>query len=300
MKNFKLELNPKNILILLVTSFLFGTGCASVVHTVGVITGDKDMQKADLKMTPSRQYYVGRSFAATVLEKYPLIEDKAVMNYINKVGQYLALHVEPTEGGSSPFKGFHFGVFKSDAPMAMSSPGGFVLISSAMVQMLKNEDQLAAILGHEMGHIMWEHGVKEIETAAANAGMMKLGIQALTLAGGSDGQKAAQMLSFFGDTITDLVGKSFSKDDEYVADRYGYYLTRRAGYDSAQLLNVIQMVSNSPKGSGAGGISSRHPAGSDRITKVKSLQKRRPASSLNRKRVKRFAKFKSILAKATR
>ncbi len=280
-------------LVITLINMVFLLSCASVVHTVGVITGDEDMQKAKSELGPSEQYYLGRAFCANILSRYELIEDKEVNKYINNVGYYLSLHTDPIpEKGSGPYKGYFFGVFKNKTPMAMSSPGGFILLSTGMMEMLDNEDQLALVLAHEMGHIMWEHGLLAIERKATSDAMKNLGVFVAKSYAQTDVDLGA-LAEVLGSSVGAIVDSSFSQDEEIAADRYGFEVAYKAGYAPKEMFKILAKLKALPSD---GGFLSKHPSGSERVSKLRGISSkiktpRKPASF----RVSKYGQIKKRL-----
>ncbi|MEQ1877639.1 MAG: M48 family metalloprotease [Bdellovibrionia bacterium] len=286
---------------LLVLSFLILASCAtmkSAMHAVGVATGDSDMQKAESKLSPSQQYYFGRTIAANFFGTSPYVADKAVSEYVNLVGQYVAHHATVVaKGGSGPFKGFHFAVINNGTPMAMSAPGGFIFISSGMIVEMKSEDQLAGVLAHEMGHVMYEHGLQEIENEALKKGAIK-GVQKIAeLAGAKSDDPAAAAVKAEGfakvidSGINVLANQPHSREHETDADKYATKLMLRAGYSVNEYLDLVGEVKS-------GGLFTKHPGGEHRLKAVREALGTNKSKDTSMYRSTRFAKFKVDVSKA--
>lgn len=82
------------------------------------------------------------------------IEDKAVINYVSQVGNYLASH------SVAPSKQYKFIVTTDSTPDAMTAGGGRIYISLGMLEQIESEDELAGALAHEIAHDAFEHAAK--------------------------------------------------------------------------------------------------------------------------------------------
>ncbi|HEX4923487.1 MAG TPA: M48 family metalloprotease [Bdellovibrionales bacterium] len=272
------------------------SACATIkkaVHKVGEATGDKDLQKAESKLSPSQQYYFGRTLAANFFSTSPYVSDKAVSEYVNLVGQYLAHHVDAGKGGAGPFKGFHFAVIKNPTPMAMSAPGGFVFVSTGMIEQLQSEDQLAGVLAHEIGHVMHEHGLDEIENEAIRKGIVKAGAKLAELAGADDAEDVGKVEAF-SKVVDSGVGlfasQPHSRKHEIASDKFSVRLLARAGYNPAEYAELMATVTS-------GGFATKHPPGEDRLEAVNQTMVKLKYKDTRAARKTRFAAFKSAVAR---
>ncbi len=126
-------------------------------------TGIEDL-KAEIKF--------GRDLAARILSNYKLIKDERLIKYINLVGKGVALY-----SGRSEID-FHFGIIDSQELNAFATPGGYVFITMGALKEIENEAQLAAVLGHEIGHIVKKHVVNELNIRGKDSSAMS-GLAAL-------------------------------------------------------------------------------------------------------------------------
>jgi predicted Zn-dependent protease len=152
-------------------------GCAEVVKVGTSIgqgmgaTSKKDKEKIDRMaletekaarpITEQEEYYLGRAVAATILGKYPVYSNERSARYSNEVGQALAL------ASDRPFTygGYHFVILDTDEVNALSCPGGIIFITRGMLKKAQNEEELAATLAHEVGHVNHKDGAGAIQRA---------------------------------------------------------------------------------------------------------------------------------------
>jgi predicted Zn-dependent protease len=297
---------------------IFMGGCESmkkVASTAGEVLGDEEMELAIANLDPNQVVQIGRDMSVALVEKYPLVEDHEVISYLNKVGQYISLHLDngpkniKCGGGKEklfPAEGFRFAALKTDEKLAMSFPGGYVYISTGMLKTLKSEDQLAAILAHEATHVICQDGLAEIENVALRKGVSKATEGGMSLAKQAglntnvtgDASIDGLVESELSEGVSGLMGKAyekffqnpFSRDQEKVADRGAILAAYRSGYFPADYIEFTAALKAEE--------SSRHPASADR---VKRLQKdylkmqKKGVMDTSKAREKRFADFKKLL-----
>ena len=216
--------------------------------------------EASRDMTREEEIELGRGLTARVLGAAPLVEDPALQQYVNRVGMWLAMQSE------RPDLPWRFGVISSTEVNAFAMPGGTVLITSGLYDRLRDEAELAGVLGHEIAHVVEKHQLSAIKKAAGQA---LLG----DIAGEAAARSGSQAVNMFGDEVfnagMNLFAKGLDKKDEYDADARGMVLAARAGYSPFGLVGVLQTLGSS--GGSQGGMSlmlSTHPTPQSRIEKL--------------------------------
>src|SRR5262249_49900204 len=96
---------------------------------------------------------IGTLLAGRVLGAAPLVPDRNLQTYVNQVGRWIA---SQTERPDLPWR---FGVIESAGINAFAAPGGFVLVTRGLYELLDDEAQLAAVLAHEIAHVVKRHHV---------------------------------------------------------------------------------------------------------------------------------------------
>src|SRR5262249_13609731 len=142
--------------------------CASVLNALEQMTGEDTaegklirganrLRKSFQDLDPSEGHYIGRSVAAQILAmpQYPLLQDGRITAYVNRVGQAIVLQ---NDGVRHTFDDYHFAVLDTAEVNAFGCPGGIVLVTRGLVQDTASEDELAAVLAHEVAHVTLRHG----------------------------------------------------------------------------------------------------------------------------------------------
>ncbi len=272
------KLLPLGVLFLAVLTF---TSCetattlaTAVGQGAGVITGSQAesirktaaaVSRSAEEFTPEQEYYIGRSVGAVVLAKYRPLNNDQANRYVNLLGQTLA------QASDLPaiFGGYHFLLLDSDDINAFATPSGLVFVTRGLVRCCKNEDALAAVLAHEIGHIELRHGMQAIEKARVTEALTTLAAEGAKTFGS---REVAALTQTFGGAITDitntLINNGYARSSEYDADRAAVALLKRVGYNPSGLLDMLTAMKKNLK---AGGLdfAKTHPAPDDRIAEIR-------------------------------
>ena len=265
-------------IFLLVLALISLSGCATM-QSVGEAIGDDSLVKASATMTPRQEYYLGRSMAAQIISQQPLSKKEDLNQYVNRIGQYLAVHSLRPE----TFKGYQFAVVDNSTPTAMSAPGGFVFVSTALIQQAKSEDELAAVLAHEIAHIGLFHAQKTIKQGNTMKTISKYGGMVASLF--TNDVVDADMGEMFGGIVNNLLELKFGKSQEIDADREALKTLYNAGYDPSALVRFIEGMSNKA------GFFSRHPRNKSRIRKLQKELEQYTWQGIKDKRALRFVEI---------
>ena len=198
---------------------------------------------------------IGKDAAATLLGASKPITDKAVQEYVNRVGLWVALQSD------RPDLPWHFAVVDSDDIDAFAAPGGYVFLTRGLLLHMHNEAELAGVLGHEITHVVLKHHLNELQRAA-RLDLAGIAAQAELQKSGHSTEIADKVAG----ATRNLYSKGLDKDDEFDADRAGVVLAARAGYDPYGLLAVLQTLQGvDPKSGKMQLLLATHPTPADRI-----------------------------------
>jgi len=161
---------------------------------------------------------------------------------------------------------YEYTLLASDVPNAFALPGGKIFVTAGLMRRMANERQLAAVLGHETGHVANRHNVKGMQR--------QVGVTVLAeLAGavvGEDKGKAAKAAAAI---VGNMASLRYTRSDEYEADKTGITYMARAGYNPhgmVELLTVLLNMSESEPGT-LTEMFQTHPLTSKRIEEAKGI-----------------------------
>jgi len=263
---------------------LFLAGCAEVVQ-MGTAVGEgmgkiskedreaidrmaQQTAKAARPMTEQEEYYVGRAVAATILARYRLYSNERLTAYVNSIGQALAL----ASDRPYTFGGYHFAILDTEEANALACPGGMIFITRGMLKKAQNEDQLAAILAHEVAHVNHKDGLASIQKSRWVEALSILGSEAARKLGGAD---MAKLVSLFEGSVDDvaktLLVNGYSREQETEADLGALAFLNRLGYSPYGLPDSLEKMAREQTGGSRQGIFATHPGMDQRLSKSKSV-----------------------------
>lgn len=256
------------------STLLSSTGLVDQSHARSLFQAGGKLAAAASPLSLEQEYYLGRGVSAMILSQYTVSKNQALNSYVNRVGNVVAAYSDVPE----TFGGYHFAVLDTDEVNALSAPGGFVFVSRGFLKLIPNEDALAAVLAHEVGHIVKGHGVKAISQANMTDAVMILGKQAVS---DYSALPSAELTELFGDSVTQvfdaLIKNGYSRSQEYEADAYAAELLKRTGYASKSLITMLTALEGQKASSG--GWYDTHPAPGKRIDELETAVKNEPAET---------------------
>ena len=263
--------------------------CA-IALTIGLLvfsgTSDAARKRITLKPEPGvyseadveKEVLFGREVAAVILADRMLVQDAELNRYVNLVGQSVARHC------NRPELQLFFAVVESDEINAYAAPGGYIFISTAALDFIQNEAELAAVLAHEIAHVADRHIVKALDIRADDKSMTAMVSKIV----GSSAESASVIFHQAVDhALALLFSNGLAQEDEYRADEQAVFLTTFAGYDPmayprllARLDDTIQQQRSE--------LGKTHPPLADRISRIDEIIRNQglatAASSINERR----------------
>lgn len=197
-------------------------------------------------------------------QKSTLNADKAMYNRVNGISQKLIQHVGVFRTDATKWD-WEVNVEKNDQLNAYCMPGGKIMVFSGLVEKINaTDDELAAVIGHEIAHALREHGRERMSKAY----VQQFGLKALaTAVGGTAGSMAAQGAGLGSQLFFALPN---GREQERESDRIGLELAARAGYNPDAAVTLWQKMSAGNKGAPPEFLST-HPASANRIADLKAL-----------------------------
>jgi len=218
-------------------------------------------------MTEQEENYVGRAVAATLLGKYRICADARLNRYVNEVGQTVAL----ASDRPLTYGGYHFAVLDTEEVNALACPGGIIFITLGMLNRTTNEEELAAVLSHEVAHVNHKDGLASIQKSRWAQVVTTLGSEAARKYSGAE---LAKLLSLFEGSVNDvaatLLVNGYGREQERAADCSALTFLTRIGYDPYGLTDSLGTLSREQAGGSRPGIFSTHPGMQERLTRARS------------------------------
>jgi predicted Zn-dependent protease len=246
------------------TSFGKSVGMISESQAESISKSSKAVARSFEDFTPEQEYYIGRTVGAVITNKYKPYNNKRVNAYINLLGQTLAKASDMPE----TFNGYHFLILDSDEINALAAPGGLIFITRGMLRCCRDEDAVAAVLAHEIGHVQFKHGLQAIKKSRITSALIILGTEGAKTFGGED---LANLTSTFEGSISDitstLVNNGYSRNFERQADIAAVTILKRVGYDPNGLVDMLKVMEKKLKPGGPD-FAKTHPAPESRIADI--------------------------------
>jgi len=209
-------------LLLALTVALSLAGCAA-----NPVSGKRDF----VMMSEAQEIALGRSADAEVRKQYSVYQNPELQSYVNGVGQALASRSHRSN------LNYHFTVVDSPEINAFALPGGYVYITRGIMAYLNSEAEMAAVLGHEIGHVTARHGVRQQSAAQATG----LGITLASIF-------VPELNSRAGQDLSNLLGgallSGYGRDHELESDRLGAQYLARTEYDPQAMIRVVGVLKN--------------------------------------------------------
>jgi predicted Zn-dependent protease len=274
------------VIVLIVMAMSFSAKAQDWGKIAGsVFGGVQQMAEASKEITPSEEHYIGRAVAALILEKYALLGNTALDNYLNKTGLTVAYHSDrPVTYG-----GYHFAVLNSDEINAFACPGGIILVTKGLLKEVQNEDQLANVLGHEITHVAKRHGISAIKKSRwTKFSFYAVGEVGKHYTPSEVSQLVGEFQSVVSDVAKQVIEKGYSKGDEKEADNLGMRYAANAGYAPVAMAEFIKVEQAKGIGNDAGPFSS-HPSNEKRLQEVENtIQNDGLSGTVSQTRTARF------------
>jgi predicted Zn-dependent protease len=225
-------------------------GCQAV-NTANVVAGVLTAAQG-LSITDAQEQQIGEQTKQQVLGQMPEYPNPSVHDYVNQIGQKMALQAQADRKGQK----YEFHIVSSSEINAFATPGGYVFVTTGALQLMTNEAQLAGVLGHEVGHVAARHSVRGIQET-----FLAQGVEIAVL-----GKDASQLVQQGANIAANLILKGFDRGKEEDADKYGVKYANAAGYDSRELGNFLGALATATGETPAWLVPvADHPRSDDRI-----------------------------------
>jgi len=221
---------------------------------VNPLTGESQR----VQWTTDEEISLGLQSAPQMAQQHGgLHADQRAREFVKKVGERLVDNTIARQSGY-PYD-FHL-LADEKVVNAFALPGGQVFITAALFGRLQNEDQLAGVLGHEIGHVIHRHGAERM----ARSGFIQGLINSVMIGAGGD-YSMAQIAQVVGN----YAGMKYGRDQELESDDWGVRLMLEAGYDGEALIGVMDILEEASGGSRQPEHMSSHPSPDNRREEIR-------------------------------
>jgi predicted Zn-dependent protease len=243
------------------TSFGKSMGLLTDSQAESIKKTSKAVELSFEDFTPEQEYYIGRTVGAVIVNKYKPYNNKKATAYINLLGQTLAQASDMPE----TFNGYHFLILDSNDINALSAPGGLIFVTRGLLRCCRDEDAVAAVLAHEIGHVEHKHGLQAIKKSRITSALITIGTESAKNFGNKD---LANLTRNFEGSISDItstmINNGYSRTFERQADFAAVTILKRVGYNPNGLVDMLTVMEKRLKPGGLD-FAKTHPSPESRI-----------------------------------
>lgn len=230
------------------------------------------------KVSTEEEVEIGGNLISGLLGAAPLVDNARLQHYVNDVGYWVAAQSERRD---LPWQ---FGVIQSNGINAFAAPGGYIVVTQGLFNLLENEAQLAAVLAHEIAHVVRKHHLKALQKTMKREFWSDLAVDAVS--DGEDREKLRDLIN----AGVQLYATGLDREYEFDADLRGIVLAARAGYDPYAFLDVLTTIDSiNPTAEELSVLMKTHPPTSERLEQLASrMDGRMDAYANGRQNPQRF------------
>lgn len=219
-------------------------------------TNEYTGKKQHISLSVDQEIALGLESAPEMAREYGgLYPDQEAQKFVKKVGQKI---VSSSIAYETPYRYDYHLLRDPQTVNAFALPGGQIFITYGLFKLLKTEDQLAGVLGHETGHVVGRHSAEQMAKHELTNGILS-GIMA-----GTD-PSMAQMASM----VAQFKNLKYGRNDELEADRLGVKFMIDAGYNPYDYIEVMHILDKASGGQAPAEFQSTHPSGPHRVEEIK-------------------------------
>lgn len=221
---------------------------------VNEVTGEKQY----ISLTKDQEIALGLNSAPQMAQEFGgLSQNAQAQQLVKQVGEKI---VKSSDAGKTQYP-FQFYVLADQRTVnAFALPGGPIFITEALLGRLKSEDQLAGVLGHEVGHVIARHSAEQMSKQQLTQGIA-----------GAAGVAAGDMNSaYYAQVVANMVNMKYGREDELESDDLGVRFMLQAGYDPTALIGVMDILEEASGGSNVPEFQSTHPSPANRRAKIQA------------------------------
>lgn len=262
-----METSKKTIKAFLATALLITTPFSLAACSTNPATGDRQFTAL---LPAANEAKIGAQEHAKVEQAYGKFMTGPIASYVNGIGQKIAKNTERKDVT------YKFHVIDSPIVNAFALPGGYIYVSRGLMTLANSEAELAAVIGHEIGHVTARHAAERMSQGF----IVGLGAAVIGAAAGNGAGQAANLGS-------NLYISSYSRGQEHQSDELGVRYISRAGYDPRAMADFLRSLDAQSKleakeaGKNGAGFNyfSTHPLTAERVQQARAEASKYPANS---------------------
>jgi len=209
---------------------------------------------------------MGKAAFVKMQGEVPKSNDAAATAYVRCVANAIVSILTPTDLRGLPVSQWEVELFADESANAFALPGGKIGVHTGLLEVAATPDQLATVLGHEVGHVLAQHGNARV----SNSQLAQTGMSLASVFIGTETAAQQQLMGLLGMGVEYGVLMPYGRADESEADIIGLKLMARAGFDPRQSIPLWQNMARASAGQAPPEFMSTHPSHATRITELQA------------------------------
>ncbi len=237
-----------------VNNFILSTAISFLLSGCVTIYNPATEKKETLLIGTEQEIALGKDMDKQLQKKLKLLNDSGLQNRLDYIGRMIA------QASDRQDVNYIFRIVKDKEFNAFAIPGGFIYVNSGLMDAAQ-DDELACVLAHEVGHIAARHSVKKLQSAMGYQIILSIAL------GISGRQEMARAI----DIVFDFVSLGYSRKDELLADKLSVRYAKRAGFNPYGMVTFFEKLKKEQERKGPNfnlAFLSSHPSIEERIKNV--------------------------------
>lgn len=248
-ENYKKNLVKRTGLLTLFAFFV--CGCSTLYNTA---TGRNEF----IFISTPQEISMGKTIHQQISATEKISTDDARVARIERIGRKLAQISDRQDYQ------YHFYLIDKNDLNAYTTPGGNIYFYTGLYDKLRSDDEIAAVLAHEIGHCAARHTVKKFQAGLGYDLLSTLALEVINV-----DRPTKQLAAMTSGAVMSLVFSAYSRRDENEADKLGLKYMQLAGYNLQGMIKTLEVLNDADKGGKTPLILRSHPYTKDRIESVK-------------------------------
>lgn len=218
-----------------------------------------------ISMSTDQEIAMGLQAAPELADQFGGLDpNQSDQQRVQEIGQRI---VQDSPASTTPYQYAYHLLADPQTVNAFALPGGQVFITRALYDQLQTDGELASILGHETGHVVARHSAEQIAKAQLTEGLTGAAVIAACDPNSPNGCVAASQMAAI---VGQLIGMKYSRADETEADWLGVCFMNDSGYDTQDMVKVMQILESLSQGQSPPEFLSTHPDPGNRILQIQA------------------------------